>query len=74
MTSPWLAPDGREWGAHRLRRLPRIAGSLHKFCSPARVFLPPTRTPVSRSIRFLVAEINAAGPSARAALWELFRK
>lgn len=72
MTAPWLAPDGREWGARRLRRLPRIANSLHRFCSPARVFAPPTRTPVSRAIRLLIAEINV-GPLGRAALWANYR-
>ena len=69
---PWLAPDGREWGARRLRRLPYVAGSLHNICRAAGVFVPPRRTPVSRALRLLFAEINV-GPLGRAALWALYR-
>lgn len=69
---PWLAPDGREWGARRLTRLPYVAESLRPLARAAGVFVPPSRTPVSRAIRLLLAE-NNVGPLGRAALWALYR-
>lgn len=72
MTSPWLAPDGREWGARRLTRLPYVAESLRQLARAASVFVRPSRTPVSRAIRLLLAEINV-WPLGRAALWAHFR-
>lgn len=69
---PWLAPDGREWGARRLTRLPYVAESLRPLARAAGVFVRPSRTPVSRAIRLLLAEHNV-GPLGRAALWALYR-
>lgn len=69
---PWLAPDGREWGARRPCRFPYVAPSLHDVCRAAGVFVPPRRTPVARAVRQHIAGINA-GPLGRAALWALYR-
>lgn len=69
---PWLAPDGREWGARRLTRLPRVSSRLRDAFRAAGVFVPPRRTPVGRAIRLQLAEINV-GPLGRAALWSLYR-
>ena len=73
MTAIWLAPDGREWGARRLRRPPRVpVGPIYQNLPPALLFVPPVRTPVARAVRHLAAEVGA-GPLGRAALWALYR-
>ena len=69
---PWLAPDGREWGVRRLTKLPYVAESLRPLARAAGVFVRPSRTPVSRAFRLLLAEHNV-GPLGRAALWALYR-
>lgn len=69
---PWLAPDGREWGARRLTKLPYVAESLRPLARAAGVFVRPSRTAVSRAIRLLLAEHNV-GPLGRVALWALYR-
>lgn len=70
MSAPWLAPDGLEWGVRRLTRLPVVRWSSGFHADPRKY--PARRTPVSRAIRLLIAEINV-GPLGRAALWALYR-
>ena len=72
---PWLAPDGREWGARRLARSPRlpyVAPRLRDLARAAGVFVAPPQTPVARACKLSISSLRA-GPIGRAALWEVYR-
>lgn len=73
--APWLGPDGREWGARRLRRPPRVPADQtapNLLLPPGMYLVPPRRTPISRVVRHLVAEVGAA-PLGRSAIWAIYR-
>lgn len=52
MTAPWLAPDGREFGARcRPIRTPFVPASLRDLVTDAGQFVRARRTPVARACR-----------------------